>query len=64
MKLIYQGPHDGVDVPLPDGRVVTAMHGVPALFPDAIGRSLLAQGVWQVDEPAPKTKKAAKAEED
>lgn len=67
MKITYMGPHDGVDVPLADGRVLTAMHGVPAAFPDEVAKSLLANGEWSpADEPAPKqtTKKAPKAEEE
>ncbi len=67
MKITYQGPHDGVDVPLADGRVLTAMHGEPTAFPDEVAKSLLANGEWvPADEPAPKqtTKKATKAEED
>ncbi len=67
MKITYQGPHDGVDVPLADGRVLTAMHGEPTAFPDEVAKSLLANGEWMpADEPAPKqtTKKAHKAEEE
>ena len=68
MKITYQGPHDGVDVPLADGRVLTAMHGEPTAIPDEVAKSLLANGDWKLaDEPAPKKdtiKKAHKAEED
>lgn len=66
MKITYTGPHDGVDVPLADGRVLTAMHGVPTAFPDEVAKSLLMNGEWESgDEPAPKTtKKAQKAEEE
>lgn len=68
MKITYQGPHDGVDVPLADGRVLTAMHGEPTAIPDEVAKSLLANGNWKLaDEPAPKKdtiKKAHKAEED
>lgn len=66
MKITYLGPHDGVDVPLADGRVLTAMHGEPTAFPDEVAKSLLVNGEWIADEPpAPKnTKKAPKAEEE
>lgn len=66
MKITYLGPHDGVDVPLADGRVLTAMHGEPTAFPDEVAKSLLMNGEWRpTDEPAPKnTKKAQKAEEE
>lgn len=67
MKITYTGPHDGVDVPLADGRVLTAMHGVPTAFPDDVAKSLIGNGEWKpADEPAPKqtTKKAQKAEEE
>lgn len=66
MKITYMGPHDGVDVPLADGRVLTAMHGEPTAFPNEVAKSLLINGEWESgDEPAPKTtKKAPKAEEE
>jgi len=68
VKITYHGPHDGVDVPLADGRVVSAMHGEPTTFPEDIAKSLLANGEWSADEEpaAPKqtTKKAPKAEEE
>jgi len=66
VKITYLGPHDGVDVPLADGRVLTAMHGEPTDFPDEVAKSLLMNGEWRpADEPAPKnTKKAQKAEEE
>jgi len=66
VKITYMGPHDGVDVPLADGRTLTAMHGEPTAFPDEVAKSLLANGEWKsADEPAPKTtKKANKAEEE
>ena len=67
MKITYQGPHDGVDVPLADGRVLTAMHGEPTSFPAEVAHSLLANGQWvPAEQPAPKqtTKKAHKAEEE
>lgn len=66
MKITYMGPHDGVDVPLADGRVLTAMHGEPTAFPNEVAKSLLINGEWvSADEPALKTtKKAPKAEEE
>jgi hypothetical protein len=67
VKITYQGPHDGVDVPLADGRVLTAMHGEPTAFPDEVAKKLLANGEWvPAAESAPKntTKKAPKAEEE
>lgn len=65
MKIEYHGPHDGVEVPLADGRVIEAQRGVLTAFPDDVATSLLAQGHWRkADEAALKTKKAAKAEEE
>ena len=66
MKITYTGPHDGVDVPLADGRTLTAMRGEPTAFPDQVAKSLLLNGEWEAaDQPAPKTtKKATKAEEE
>ncbi len=66
MKITYTGPHDGVDVPLADGRTLTAMHGEPTAFPPEVAKSLLLNGEWsEAEAPAPKnTKKAPKAEEE
>jgi hypothetical protein len=67
VKITYTGPHDGVDVPLADGRVLTAMRGEPTIFPGDVAKSLLANGEWETgEELAPKqtTKKAQKAEEE
>jgi len=44
MKLTYVGPHDGVDVPLPDGSEPTVKHGESRDFPEEIAASLLEQG--------------------
>lgn len=67
MKLIYDGPLDGVEVPLADGRVISGLRGEPIEFPAEVAKSLLEQATWHEATPAPaptKTKKAAKAEED
>ena len=67
MKIIYQGAHDGVDVPLADGRVLVALKGTPAAFPDEVAKSLLASGDWTIAEPQnhkQTNKRPDKAEED
>lgn len=49
-KLVYVGPHDGVDVPiLATGRVITVERDATAEIPDAVADSLLEQGPehWQ-----------------
>ena len=64
MKIEYHGPHDGVEVPLADGRVIEAMHGTPVDVPEELAKSLLQQSTWREAKSAPApTKKAAKAEE-
>lgn len=68
MKLMYLGPHDAVEVELPDGSYVPAVNGEPVEFPDGVAKSLLEQATWHeaapAPEPTPKNKKAAKAEEE
>lgn len=66
MKLVYVGPHDGVEVEMPDGSLVPVLNGAVADFPEEVAKSLLTQRTWSAaPESAPKnTKKAAKAEED
>jgi hypothetical protein len=44
MKLVYEGPHDGVDIHLPSGIVRTVMRGDEVDVPDDVGESLLTQG--------------------
>lgn len=66
MRIEYHGPHDGVEVPLADGRVIEVMHGEAAEFPEEVAISLLEQSTWRKADEAPapvKNKKAAKAEE-
>lgn len=55
MELIYQGRHDAVDVPLPDGREPTIANGESFDFPAAIAKQLLAQGDEWAPKKAPKT---------
>ena len=43
MKVIYQGEHTAVDVPLPFGGVVTCKRGEPVQVPDTLGQKLLQQ---------------------
>jgi hypothetical protein len=52
MKVKYIGPHDAVELPLPDGRSVVVEHGAetPEL-PDDFARSLLKQDTnWETRE--------------
>ena len=55
MKLRYIGPHDAVEVPLPDGSdFVTVAHGATFDFDDVHGASLLEQPTnWEDAAPAP-----------
>ena len=47
-SLTYIGAHDGVDVALPTGRVVTVMNGETEEFPPEVAESLLSQeGQWK-----------------
>lgn len=66
MRIEYHGPHDGVEVPLADGRVIEVMRGQSAEFPEEVAKSLLEQSTWrEATASAPsKIKKAAKAEEE
>jgi len=67
VKIEYHGPHDGVEVPLADGRVIVVMHGQAAEFTEGVAKSLLEQSTWRKADEATastKTKKAVKAEED
>lgn len=43
MKLTYIGPHDGVELVLPDGRVVDVARGSTVEVDDEHGASLLEQ---------------------
>ena len=48
MELTYTGPHDRVEVPLPDGGVAEAERGGTIDVPDELGGALLVQaGNWQ-----------------
>lgn len=60
MILVYCGPHDGVDVVLPDGSEVTVANGHYHDFADEVASSLLRQGplYWQVKK-APVAAQAA-----
>ena len=55
MKLRYVGPHDAVEVALPNGATTVVARGGEADFASEVGKSLAAQGDehWQ----APKTEK-------
>lgn len=64
MKLIYIGPHDAVEVELPDGSYVQTAAGEPAEFPEAVAQSLLQQSTWSAAKAEPTPRKAQKAEED
>jgi hypothetical protein len=61
MKVTYVGPHDAVEVPLPDGSVeLVEREGKPLSTSDAHAKSLLEQdGNWKPAEPA-KSKQNAK----
>lgn len=48
MDLTYTGPHDRVEVPLPDGRTVEVARGGTIGVPDDMAGSLLDQASnWQ-----------------
>lgn len=48
MKLAYYGPHDAVEVVLPDGSVVTVVRGGNHDFPPETAKSLVEQGdIWR-----------------
>ena len=50
MKLRYSGPHDAVDVVLPDGSTVEVARGASADFDKETAESLLEQeGIWKKD---------------
>ena len=53
-KRIYIGSHAEVEVPLPDGRVVTVKNGDAGEFPDDIAKSLDAQDCWTSTKTAEK----------
>lgn len=57
----YKGPHDGVDLPLPDGRTLTAYRdGDPIEVPEDVARTLPSED-WTAPKPA--AKKAAPTDE-
>jgi hypothetical protein len=64
VKLIYSGPHDAVEVELPNGSYVQTVNGEPVEFPEEVAKSLLMQATWSKASPETTTKKAQKAEED
>lgn len=75
MKVIYQGPHDGVEVPLPDGRVAELVPGEVLDTTPEHAQALLEQpSNWRRQGPAPapdapegdpaKTPKAPRARKD
>lgn len=55
-RLVYDGPHDGVEVVMPDGRRLTVMRGGEEEFPKQVADDLVAQGTWAPAK-APKTEK-------
>ena len=59
MKVIYIGPHDGVLLPLPDGREASVDRGGVIDVPDEFGGRLLEQKTnWEPAAPPPSEKKA------
>lgn len=64
VKLIYIGPHDAVEVELPDGSYVQTVNGEPVEFPEEVAKSLLQQSTWSRAKAETTTKKAQKAEEE
>lgn len=54
--VVYDGPFDAVDVPLPSGLVATVKRGASCDFPAAIADALLAQTGWSAPAPARKPK--------
>lgn len=44
MQLVYNGPHDAVEVVLPNGATTTVARGGSADFPSDVAGSLLEQG--------------------
>ena len=58
MKIVFVGKSDARDIPLPDGGWVHAVKGEPVDVPDAVGKSLLEQDIY---EPA---KAVSKKEQD
>lgn len=58
MKLVYRGPHDAVEVPLPNGGQLVVERDGEAEFPPSLAESLLEQeSNWQ---PAGSGKKGGK----
>ena len=57
-KRIYNGSHAEVEVPLPDGSVVTVKKGDAGEFPDEFAKTLDAQDTWAT----PKTATTAEKE--
>jgi hypothetical protein len=58
MELIYQGGHDTVTVPLPDGREPEVKQGDSFDFPDDYAKQLLEQPSNWARPAAPKTPKS------
>lgn len=52
MTLIYRGPHDSVDVPVPGTLdVIVAVRGAPVDVPEDLARRLLEAGTTTVADP-------------
>jgi hypothetical protein len=47
MRLTYVGPHDAVEVQLPDGEFIVAERNKPVEIPDAVAKSLAKQDGWK-----------------
>lgn len=63
MKVIYIGPHEAVNVPIPTGGTIPAVKGQAVNVPDSLGPGLLAQpGNWT--RPADPPAKAKKMKEE
>jgi hypothetical protein len=53
MKLVYHGPHDAVEIDMPDGSTLEALrNGDPIEVPDDMGANMLLQPAnWRKHEP-------------
>lgn len=61
MRVIYTGPHDGVEVRLPDGTMLTVERGGELVTTDGHGAALLEQtGNWQHAKDEPPADKKSK----
>lgn len=54
--VVYDGPFDRVDVPLPSGLVATVARGAAVDVPAHVADALLAQSGWSAPAPKKQTK--------